>query len=351
MIIQCPYCTTRYEIDAARLTDANPMFKCSRCRHIFPAPLPSKPSPTPPPASAVSSPPDEESLKLPFGEQGWKEADEAPPSEDLTVPDLEEEFTLGTEEPASPPSAAPVAAPRAARQSAVPKPPPVSLSNDADATENQDEEEEPTNEEEDEDAEVIAPRKARRETRRTNRRPRRPERSHMVPLFVFLAVVVAAYGLLARTLFANPALCDRLVGRLPFIGRLGDERLLVRKIALSDVTGGYQRIKDGKEVFVITGKALNTASVPLHGVQVAGKLYDNAGGPLGAKTISCGNVISAKVLKDLTPQEVSILQKLSPPRRFAIEPGEASTFVIVFMDPPGQAVEFSAQVVAAQRQA
>ena len=57
------------------------------------------------------------------------------------------------------------------------------------------------------------------------------------------------------------------------------------------------------------------------------------------------------MLKDLTPREVSILQKLSPPKRFTIEPGESSTFVIVFMDPPRQAVEFSTQVIAAQRQA
>jgi hypothetical protein len=34
-----------------------------------------------------------------------------------------------------------------------------------------------------------------------------------------------------------------------------------------------------------------------------------------------------------------------------IEPGESSTFVIVFMEPPHDAAEFSTRVVAAQRQA
>ena len=33
-----------------------------------------------------------------------------------------------------------------------------------------------------------------------------------------------------------------------------------------------------------------------------------------------------------------------------IEPGAASTFVIVFMDPPKGAIEYSEQVVGAQRQ-
>src|SRR5207249_238185 len=122
--------------------------------------------------------------------------------------------------------------------------------------------------------------------------------------------------------------------------RVGDDRLLARKVALSEVLGGYQRIKNGKEVFVIAGKALNTAPVAVHSVQIAGELYNNSGGVLQQKTIYCGNVVSARVLKDLTPQEVSILQEMATPKKFAIEPGESSTFVIVFMDPPRQAVEF-----------
>jgi len=195
--------------------------------------------------------------------------------------------------------------------------------------------------------------------RRTAPRARTPQAraaaagrtSYLRPLFVFLAIMVAVYGFVARTLLANPPLTDRLLGQLPIVGVLGNERLLVRKIALSEVTGAYQRIRDGKTVFVISGRAANTATVPLHGVQIAGKLLDRDGAVLDQKIISCGNVISAKVLKDLTPQEVSILQKLNPPQRFTISPGESSTFVIVFMDPPAGAAEFVAQAVAARRQA
>lgn len=177
------------------------------------------------------------------------------------------------------------------------------------------------------------------------------DRGKVRAIFVFLGLVVAGYAVLARTLFASPVLCDRVVSRLPLIGSLADDRLLTRKVALSDVVVNYQRIKDGKEVLVITGKAVNTSPVALHGVQVVGKLYDGSGRALDEKTIYCGNVISAKVLKDLTPTELSILQKLNPPKRFTIEPGESSTFVIVFMEPPRDIVEFSANVVAAQRQA
>ena len=75
------------------------------------------------------------------------------------------------------------------------------------------------------------------------------------------------------------------------------------------------------------------------------------GRPLDEKVIYCGNVISTKVLKDLTPRELSVLQKLNPTKRFMIEPGESSTFVIVFMEPPRGAVEYAVQVVGAQHQA
>jgi len=311
VIIQCPYCARRYQLDLARLRGSNPMLKCSRCQRVFPAPSAKKPA-SPRPAREKPAPAGGENLTLPLDEPSWKDEPEPPPEEQFSPPGGEE-FTLGadaTGDEGAPPRRTPASTPP---------------------------------EEEEEEGAAPAARRAERHARR--------ERSDVKPVFIFLLLVVAGYAVLTRALFASPVWCDRLVGRLPLIGTLGDERLLVRKVALSDVVGSYQRIKEGKEVFVITGKALNTASVALHGVQIAGKLYDGTRRPLDQKTIYCGNVISTKVLKDLTPRELSILQKLSPPRRFMVEPGAASTFVIVFMDPPHDAVEFSTQVVAAQRQA
>lgn len=314
MIVQCPQCATRYQLDAGRLTGPKPLLKCSRCRHVFPA-RPSKPAPPPAPPSRETPPVvGDDSLTLPFEEASWKDEPERSPSDDFGAAE-EETFTL---EPETPPTAVTFDADETA-----PRPTQAAKAPAA------------------EDAEPP-PRSARRF---------RHQPSHLAPVFIFLVVIVSGYALLARALFASPALCDRLVGRLPFIGMAGDDRLLVRKVALSNVVGNYQRIKDGKAVFVVTGKALNTAPVAVYSVQIAGKLYDGAGQALDQKVIYCGNVISTKVLKDLTPREVSILQKLNPPKKFMIEPGESSTFVIVFMDPPSGAVEFSTQVVAAQRQA
>jgi hypothetical protein len=269
-------------------------------------------------------------LTLPFDDAAWKDdAEESPPA-DLSVPEPDETFTLGTEE-----SPDELRMPAAALEPDTTADPPVKrpirrhpAPPDDDELDFQEEDD-----------------------REPPERDARSERSSVGAVLIFLAVVVAGYGVLARALFASPALCDRMVSRVPLIGRLGSEQLLTRKVALSEVAGTYQRIKDGKDVFVISGKALNTAPVALHSIQIAGKLLDNTGQELDQKTIYCGNVISAKVLKDLTPRELSILQKLSPPKKFTVEPGESSTFVIVFMDPPRGAVEFSINVVAAQDQA
>ncbi len=336
MIVQCPYCATSYQLDPGRLTGANPTLKCSRCRQTFPAPSSKKRPPVPRSSAGKPISPADETLTLPFEPSGWKDTvtrePDASPADDLTVAESEEEFTLGTEEPADE-----LTVPDSHTRGTARTP----------AVASADDPEDPALEHDlDDDAE------SRERTDRASGRSRSGrERSSIGALLIFLGVVAGGYGVLARALFASPALSDRFVGRLPLIGRMSGDRLLTRKVALSEVVGNYQRIKDGKEVFVITGKALNTAGVALHGVQIAGELYNGARAMLDQKTIYCGNVISTKVLKDLTPRELSILQKLNPPKQFMIEPGESSTFVIVFMDPPRDAVEFTTRAVAAQRHA
>jgi hypothetical protein len=302
------------------------MLKCSRCRHVFPAPFSKKPPAARPPAQPKPAAPAHENLKLPFDDSAWKDDAQAFHSDDFTLLEPEERFTLGTEEPPGEPAVPTFAA----------EPPPAPRPTPA---KRQAVKEAPDEDDTDEEAEPMS-----------EREQRARERGKVRALLVILTMVVAGYAALARTFFASPAWSDRLLSRVPLIGMLGYDRLMIRKVALSDVAGNYQRIKDGKEVFVITGKALNTAPVALHAVQIAAKLYNRSGRELDQKTIFCGNVISVKVLKDLTPRELSVLQKLNPPRRFMIEPGGASTFVIVFMDPPADAVEFTTKVVAAQRQ-
>ncbi len=359
MVIQCPYCATRFQLDETKLAAAHPMLKCSRCRHIFPGPSTSATPPQPAPKPPVADTP--ENLSFTFSEQPTKEP--SAPSRDLTIDEPEPEFELGTD--AAPP-----------RHRDTPRPTSHSFAEEEDEAPAITQ---PANESldisRDDDLDFNEP---ERPTERTARRIAREELEQdeqpaadvsdefdepfeeervmprgisVRPVVIFLGLVVAAYAVIAWTLRANVVLADSLFHKLPFISSLTEDRLLNRKIVLSDVTGGYQRIKDGQTVFVITGRALNNATVTVRNVQIVGRLYSRDDAQLDEKSIFCGNVISMKILKSLTRREVSILEDLKPPKRFGIAPGEESTFVIVFMQPPNSVTEFSGQVVAAQRQA
>ena len=358
MIIQCPYCNTRFQLDESRLSGAHPMLKCSRCRHIFPGPTPPagasvtpKTTPDATPTSPTPKPPAAtENLSFTFSPSPGKEPPGKEP--DLTIDEPEPEFHLGTEEDdptelaipetSPPPEPEPSTSQRPVRHESAPAPrrpgPKKSddFGDDAFPDEFHDEIEEQLQSEFDEPFEEEAP---------------MPRGISVRPVIVFLGLVVGVYGVVAWTLRANPAVADSLFRKLPFISSLTEDRLLNRKIVLSDVTGGYQRIKDGQNVFVITGHALNNATVTVRNVEIVGRLFSKEGNQLDEKAIYCGNVISLKILKSLTQREVSVLQDLKPPKRFGIAPGEDTVFVIVFMQPPNGVTEFSGQVASAQRQA
>jgi predicted Zn finger-like uncharacterized protein len=348
VIIQCPYCSTRFHLDESRLSSSFPMLKCSRCRHIFPGPTPPSPPPAPAPAEPKSPPAKVETLSFTFPEERLKEPGRGEP--DLTIDEPEPEFELGADlPPASPKSpAVPPEAPPPDEQEDDEEaeedlaPPPSSRRPGASRVENVDEDEQYARVEDFDDEFLDEPVAEAVDMSRG---------ISVRPVLIFLAVVVAGYGAIAWTLRSDTDLADSLFRKLPFISSITEDRLLNRKVVLSEVSGGYQRIKDGQTVFVITGRALNNAAVTVRNVQILGRLFDTNAQQVDEKSIFCGNVISLKILRSLTQREVSILQDLKPPKRFGIAPGEESTFVIVFMQPPPGVTEFSSQVISAQRQA
>lgn len=322
MIVQCPYCATRYQVDESRFASANPMLKCSRCRHVFPAPGSRKPSAAA--KTRKTAPPPEESLTLPFEKTSWKDDREPAPAS----ADAREGFVLGTEEadvevdgvadddPEAAEAEPEIAGDQAEQGQADELLPDLSF---------------------DEEGDDVQPRAAAARERRAVRL-----------VLLSLLLVVLAYAILARTLFASPALARQLLGSLPLIDTLAHGRRLAADMSLVGVHGSFQRLKNGKEVFVVSGDVVSVAPVTVSSVEVRGRLHDADGKVLAEKKIYCGNVVSTKILGDLTAREISVLQKLAPPRQFAIRPGDSAGFAIVFVDPPAGAVEFTAQVVDAR---
>jgi predicted Zn finger-like uncharacterized protein len=317
MIIECPHCLTRFRLDPAQLSDSRSMLKCARCRHVFPAP-----GQTPPARPRPKSPAREEkNLSFTFDDDDEWRAPELAPED---VP--EEQFLLNV------PEGEADAAPAPARPA---RPAPLRARRDAvDLVRDDDEfEDEPGAADEDED------------------QPMRQGGSiSLRSVFVFLVLVVCAYGALTWTLLDDPDWAGRLTRTLPVIGKEVRERTVGQEIALIEVQGRYERTKEGKLVFLITGKAVNHSAESLRGVQIVSKLYDASQRALDEQVIACGNPMEAKI-GDLSVHQVAILRGIKPPPDFGLQPGGQCPFVAIFLEVPATVGTFSTEVGRAQRQA
>lgn len=324
------------------------MLRCSRCSHVFPPKgIEAAPAPPPkaPPAPPTATKP--ETLSFSFDDDAdWSQ-------EPLELDDIpEEQFSLNLAddatiiappepEPEPEPVPEPDPEPPAPRRALEPAPPRVHESR------------------------IRAPRRPTPTTPKedplANLRwddppeadPEPPPRSGMTlrPVFVFLALVVGAYAILARTLYGNPQWSDQLMAAVPPLANAGNERMLNRRVLLINVESRLRHTKEGDDVFLITGNVVNNAAVPLRNVQILAKLLDANGTQIQDQLIFCGNSIPTKMLKDLSSQQVAIIPRLRPNNRFLIQPGEKAPFVIAFVNPPSAVAEFTTQVVSAQRQA
>jgi hypothetical protein len=306
---------TRFRLDETRVSGQRPLLKCSRCQHIFPLPgsSPRDPDATPVHFSRPAEPKparrraprrQEEPANLSFSFGDEDDDWEAGSPGDESV--AEEKFSLTAAE---------------ARETEVLL---DSVGPDA----------QPPDEED-----AVVPSEASSAGGGITLRP----------VFVFLFIVVSAYMVLAGTLYANPDFTDQIVRNVPLVGT-GVGGLINRKVLLIDVEGSYERTRAGKDIFVVTGAAVNHAEFSLSSIQVRIQLLDSGGNVLHERVVFCGSTVPRKLLRDLTVAEVSVLGRLKPPRTLLIRPGERAPFMAVFADPSPAVSELSTQVAAAQRQ-
>ncbi|MGD9762660.1 MAG: zinc-ribbon domain-containing protein [Candidatus Binatia bacterium] len=327
MIIECPHCGTRFRLDAGQLADGRSMLKCARCLRVFPAPSSSLSPRHSKPRST------DDNLSFAFDDDDEWQAPE------LTAEDVPEEAPplndVLTAEPEVLPTR-PRPPRRRPRPAAVEQP---ALRFDADA----DMEPEVARSEAVEEAAVPA------------RKVRRPEPPAMGgfdvrSVFIFLALVVSAYGALTWSLLDDPDWARKLTQSLPVIGPTLKERSAGDAVALVDVQGRYERTKDGKAVLVITGRAVNRSAQSLRGVQILASLYDGGTHRLDEQVTDCGSPLEARI-RDLSAHQVSILRGIRPPPDYRIAPGGHCPFVTIFLDVPQGAAAFSAEVARARGQA
>jgi predicted Zn finger-like uncharacterized protein len=349
VIVECPRCRARYRVETGVL-ERDQTFKCSRCSHIFAHESESESGvPEPPEPSRTTPLTSSEPLRPEPPREETRRPAERRDGDSLSFPFSRPSATTSEESPAE-------AEPRSVAR---PQSPPQGSPTDRDFSfvedDDHDDSSDPTDDEvvaasAEQDLRSDEPRFVRGEEQlrveeENGRDPRRP-------YLLYLTILVILYAILALDLLNHPAQAAKLLAAVPIVGdMLAEDHLLQTRVQLQDVEGAYQQIKDERPVFIVSGRAVNAAAESLKGVQIESAVYDQSGKLVETKSIYCGNAMSLKIVKDLSTKEITLLQRLEPPKRFEIRPGEAAGFSVVFLNPPPTLKEFTARVASAQSSA
>jgi predicted Zn finger-like uncharacterized protein len=375
MMMQCPRCSTRWRVAAAAPVE-NPLFKCGKCHHLF------RQFPGAPSATKVETAPDRRNA-APAADSDTLEFifPERQPAEllltDAAAPDPTPPAAAVTPLPAPPAASAArsaVAAASPAETTVVAPalaaaPPPIIVrsldeatavidADDEDDQDDQDDDEAPvaselladplddepdTDADDDDDfdldeeptAEPTAGTRLRVED--TLRAP-----AGFGTIMQAMGTIVAGFVALALMIRVAPERSSVWLSKVPLAGAsFAHDRNLASKIQLTNVHGGFQRLRNARRVFVISGDARNNSPMTIERIEVAGALYGLGGGELDQKVVTTGN---RTTLTDLSDAEIVLLQRLDP--ALALAPGETTPFLIVFLEPPRELREFSSRVLS-----
>lgn len=320
MHVQCPSCKTTYRVSDSLITGGKPTFRCSRCKHVFvlESDRKSKPQRHIPASDRTSDDPE---LSLPFGsveEKRSAASDSSAPVEEfvpLFGPDREpqESWTLSGESQSAPTLVVPEDERKpAAKAQAEPlwwssaKPAPAAAPSD----------EVPLS---------TAP---------------------YLALFFMLAAAAALVAV-AHALWPDPL--EELLRGVPIFGRVAlKNNHLKNHVAITSLAPKVYAIRGNREVFAISGVAVNHNAVSVRAVRVEGIVFDAQGQEIAKQTIFVGNPLSPKLLRDMEAKEISILQELNPQRRFEIPPEQSAPFTIVFLKPLKDIRSFACRILSVE---
>jgi hypothetical protein len=160
--------------------------------------------------------------------------------------------------------------------------------------------------------------------------------THSSVLFLALFFFVAIGFLGASALICDePAASARILSQAPGIGdQFARPIVPAMVVALRDVHSEYYQLKGGHIALMVSGKAQNVGSRPLHLIEIDANLVGERARALASQSVYCGNELSPTMLGEMTPREIEFSQGLSPPKTFAVNPSASAPFLMVFVDPP-----------------
>lgn len=314
MLVQCPECATKYNLDENKLEHTGSKVRCMRCQHVFTAfrPMPlfedliedeetpsSVPEPaaaeaefTPPrsvPSTPISEPSDEEmELDRLFSQEQAKQPAPADPVDKDMLADLEGAF----------------------QQSLL------------DAQDGDDHAE-------------------------------GGKSKSKAPLFVLAALAAVLCALLVAVYFLKPDLLglpSRGVEPPTHSGAAVAEG--VAQIALENVRQYFVPNEKEGQLFIIEGKAVNNFSEPRDQIRLKASLFNQQGDEVMSQEFVCGNVVSLYQLQVSSRQ--SIEEELAAKvgiltHNTNVQPGASVPFMVVFFKAPDSVEEFGLEVVQSSK--
>jgi predicted Zn finger-like uncharacterized protein len=174
------------------------------------------------------------------------------------------------------------------------------------------------------------------------------QRASIFPYMTLFGLLAIGLGLVAVLSRAHPGASATIIRNIPIVGpMLLKNNHLQQGILIRSLRSGYQGIQGNREVFVVTGVALNQNPVVIREVQITGKVFNETGKELEQQTIWLGNTISTKIIRGMTTEDIPHLQNLKPLKSFEIPPGDSVPFTIVFLRSAKAAKDFTCQVIMA----
>jgi predicted Zn finger-like uncharacterized protein len=299
MLVQCPKCKTTYKVSDDVVKGAAAAFRCSRCKHTFELQVTAEIAPD---ASSDAGPADQNNeLAFTFQpvmpEKPVARGDAAPPTE-LDGMDRVGKSLADDSKTMWPPDpgvqlAAPVEGPYPTAQ-----PPRESSDNVLDIE------------------------------------PYRNQRASVMPFLTLFGLIIIFFAFVLAYQKTHPDAWEGWVARIPLLGpSVVRNDHLKNGVYLKSVETKFQILQGNREAVVLTGVAVNQNPVMIRNVQLSAQLFDHEGKEIERQTMWIGNAISLKIIRGMTAQDVTDLQRLKPLKTFEIPPGDSVPFAIVFLRP------------------
>ncbi|MFQ5682329.1 MAG: DUF3426 domain-containing protein [Candidatus Binatia bacterium] len=321
MLVQCPSCHTTYKVAEGLIAAPSPTFRCSRCRHIFVLKI----KPDKNPVQQTSTTPgkggwDKDDLTFSFRTVEDTEAGVKKEQEDSTrrkdQPPLRtnDAFTISQEAPSP-------------WAEAITKTSEMS-----------------------EDLWQLPSSRPDEKEQNLSLKSGQKEPLSTLPWLSLCGILLLVYTLLMLMHRAQPRTLDVFLKTVPGVASsLFQNNHLTAGIALKSLHPSFQKVPGNREVFVVSGVAVNRNDKSVRNIRVEGRLYNGDGKAIESQAVWVGNALSRKIIRSLTVQDISILQSLSPQKQFKIPSKESANFVVVFLKQSGKIKKFSCRVLSADQ--